>query len=206
MSTPAPQGAGHAAFHPRPSPHFVFDVLEFGKPYQVPKLIEALHDSEKAGYPVAVLDSWSHFWEGEGGVLDVVDGAAQRAQGNSFAGWKVGTPMQRNMVDEILDLDMHVIVTMRSKMEYVLETNEKGKQVPRKLGMAPVQRAGVEYEFQVVGDLDLEHRLTISKSRCDVLADQIIQPHREHEAAVTFANHSMKPLPPMIAMPQNTAQ
>lgn len=174
------------------APHFVFDVLEFGKPYEVPKLIEALRAAEKAGYAVAVIDSWSHFWEGEGGVLDVVDAAAQRSGGNSFAGWKTGTPLQRNMVDEILDLDLHVIVTMRSKMEYVLTeyTDAKGtkRTRPEKLGMAPVQRAGVEYEFQIVGDLDLEHRITISKSRCDVLADKVIQPHREHEAATTFAN------------------
>ena len=52
--------------------------------------------------------------------------------------------------------------------------------------MAPVQRAGLEYEFTIVGDLDLEHRITFSKSRCDLLADTIVEPHREREAAETF--------------------
>lgn len=170
------------------APHFTFDVANFGTPYDVTKLIATLRAAEAAGYDVAVLDSWSHFWEGEGGVLDEVDGARRRSNGDP-TGWQYGTPLQRNMVDVILDLDMHVIVTMRSKMEYVIEEyDDNGRKRARveKLGLKPVQRAGVEYEFQVVGDMDLDHRITISKSRCDVLADKVIQPHRESEAAETF--------------------
>lgn len=173
------------------APHFTFDVANFAPPYDVAKLIETLRAAEEAEYAVCVLDSWSHFWEGEGGVLDEVDAAAKRSGGgNSFAGWKHGTPLQRHMVDVILGLDMHVIVTMRSKMEYVLTEyagrDGKTRTKPEKVGMAPVQRAGVEYEFQIVGDMDFDHRITISKSRCDVLADLIIQPDREAEAAETF--------------------
>lgn len=167
------------------APHFTFDTVDFAPPYEVPKFLETLRTAEKHGYSVIVLDSLSHFWMGEGGVLDAVDAAAARAQGNKFAGWLTGTPLQRNLVDTILGLDMHVIATMRSKMEYVLE-ERGGKQVPRKIGMAPVQREGLEYEFTIVGDMDLEHRMTITKSRCDVLADQVIQPHRETEAAELF--------------------
>lgn len=165
---------------------FHFDVARFAPPYDVHRLVSMLREAEQARYAVVVVDSLSHFWEGEGGVLDEVDAAGQRAKGNTFAGWKHGTPLQRHMVDTFLALDMHVIVTMRSKMEYVLETNDRGQQVPRKVGMAPVQRAGIEYEFQLVGDLDLEHRITITKSRCDVLADKVIQPGRAGEAARTY--------------------
>jgi hypothetical protein len=173
------------------APHFTFDVVNFEPPYDVTQLLEILNAAEEAGYSVVVLDSWSHFWEGEGGVLDEVDAAAKRSGGgNSFAGWKHGTPLQRHMVDTILGLDMHVVVTMRSKMEYVLveyaDKNGKSRTKPEKVGMAPVQRAGVEYEFQLVGDMDLDHRITISKSRCDVLADALIQPNRESEAAELF--------------------
>lgn len=173
------------------APHFTFDVVNFAPPYEVAQLLATLDAAEAAGYSVCVLDSWSHFWEGEGGVLDEVDAAAKRSGGgNSFAGWKHGTPLQRHMVDVILGLDMHVIVTMRSKMEYVLteyaDKSGKTRTKPEKVGMAPVQRAGVEYEFQIVGDLDLEHRITVSKSRCDVLADRVIQPDRESEAAAEF--------------------
>ena len=166
---------------------YTFDTYRFDAPYEPDRLIKILLAADADGYDVIVLDSLSHFWEGEGGVLDVVDGAGQRSGGNSFAGWKVGTPVQRHLVDTLLALNAHVIVTMRSKMEYVLEQDPKtGKMVPRKVGLAPVQRAGVEYEFTLVGDIDLEHRIIISKSRCDTLADAVIQPHREEEAARAF--------------------
>lgn len=169
--------------------HFKFDVLRFDPPYEVPRLIDLLRTAESLGYTVVVVDSLSHFWEGEGGVLDEVDAAGARA-GSSFAGWKHGTPLQRHMVDTFLALDCHVIVCMRSKMEYLMEeyTDGKGhkKSKPVKVGLAPVQRSGIEFEFTIVGDLDLEHRITFSKSRCDVLADKMIQPHREAEAAETF--------------------
>ncbi len=168
------------------SDSFDFDVLEMSPPYGPERLITALKDAEQAGYDVVIIDSLSHFWEGEGGVLDMVDGASQRAQGNSFAGWKVGTPALRHLVDTMLGIDAHLLVTMRSKMEYVLEEDGRGKKVPRKIGMAPVMRGGVEYEFAVVADLDLEHRLTISKSRCSVLADAVLAPGRAKDGADMF--------------------
>jgi hypothetical protein len=166
--------------------HFDFDVLEMTPPYQPERLNSALRDAEAAGYGCAIVDSWTHFWSGEGGVLDLVDDAAARSGGNKFAAWQVGTPAFKRMVDTILAVDMHVIVTMRSKTEWVLEENERGKKVPRRVGMAPEQRAGVEYEFTMVGDIDLEHRIVFSKSRCDRLADAVIQPGRAQEAAAVF--------------------
>lgn len=137
---------------------------------------------------VLLIDSLTHFWSGEGGTLDIVDNAATR--GNSFTGWKEGTPAQRAMLDAIIHCRCHVIVTMRSKMEFVLDEIVKdGRKisVPRKIGMAPEQRAGVEYEFTVVGDMDLEHRLVISKSRCDAIADVVAPKGRSADPAQTFA-------------------
>lgn len=168
------------------SDEFDYDYYRFEPPYEPARLIEVLKAAEEQGYGVVIIDSLSHFWEGEGGTLDIADAAAERARGNSFAGWKVATPALRHLVDTILGLDCHVITTMRSKMEYVLETNDKGKQVPRKVGLAPVMRQGIDYEFTVVVDMDLEHRMVVSKSRCKVLADQVIQPNRAKDMAATF--------------------
>lgn len=165
---------------------FDFDVIEIGPPFDPQRLVDLIKAAEKDGYDTLVIDSLSHFWEGEGGVLDIVDAAGQRAHGNTYAGWKAGSPALRHLIDTILGSDLHVIGTMRSKTEYVLEEDDRGRKVPRKVGMAPVMRAGVEYEFTVIGDLDIEHRLTISKSRADVLADKVIQPGRAHEAAEAF--------------------
>lgn len=165
---------------------FDFDVLTWAPPYDPGRLADTIRTAQKNGYQVLVIDSLSHFWEGEGGTRDIVDAAAERAKGNTFAGWKVGTPALRNLIDTMLAADLHVIATMRSKMEYVLETDGRGKQVPKKVGMAPVMRAGVEYEFTLVGDLDLEHRIVITKSRCSALADTVVQPGRAAEAAEAF--------------------
>jgi hypothetical protein len=169
---------------------FDFDVIELSPPFHPDRLAELIRAAEKDGYDTLIADSMSHFWEGEGGTLDIADAAGQRAHGNSFAGWKTATPVLRHLVDVILAADLHIIATMRSKQEWVLQetVNKQGRTVtqPVRVGMAPVMRQGIEYEFQLVGDLDLEHRLTITKSRVAALADQVIQPGRAAEAADQF--------------------
>ena len=83
--------------------------------------------------------------------------------GNSFTdGWgKVGTPLQNRLMDAMLNAPLHIIATMRVKSEYVIEPDERGKSVPRRIGLKEVQREGVEYEFDLVGLLDLSNTLTI---------------------------------------------
>lgn len=166
--------------------HFTFETVPWDPPYSPTELADTIKDAVKDGYAVINVDSLSHFWEGEGGTRDMVDAAAEKAKGNQFAGWKVGTPALRYLIDTMLAADAHLIATMRSKMEYVLETDSRGRQVPKKVGMAPVMRAGVEYEFTLVGDLDLDHRIMITKSRCSALADELIAPGRAAEAAERF--------------------
>ena len=167
---------------------FDFDVMAFDPPYDPGRLADILKAAEANAYDVVVVDSLSHFWEGEGGTRDIADAAAARSGGNSFAGWKDATPKLRHLIDVMLGLDAHFIGTMRSKMEYVLEQNERGRTAPRKVGLAPVMRQGVEYEFTLVGDIDLDHRIAITKSRCDRLADELVQPGRADEAAKVFAD------------------
>ena len=154
-----------------------FDVLELDT-FSPETYTEAIGLAAKAGYGVLLIDSLSHAWDGVGGALEMVDKASARSQGNSYTAWKDVTPVHRAMVEAILQSGCHIIVTMRSKMEYVLqeETNRQGKtiQVPRKVGMAPVQRQGMEYEFDIVADLDIDHRLMVSKSRCFAVADLVV--------------------------------
>lgn len=167
--------------------HFRFRSLAWDPPYDPRELAETIKDLGK-DYGVIVVDSGSHFWSGEGGTLDIVDAAGQRSQGNRFAGWKVGTPAQEDLVEAMLKSPAHVIFCMRSKMEYVQEKDEKtGRTVVRKIGMAPVQRDQIEFEFTVTADLDMEHRLLISKTRCHLLADRMYAPGRADEMATTLA-------------------
>lgn len=170
------------------SDRFQFDVLTWDGGYDPGRLADVVRGAADHGYGALIIDSLSHFWEGEGGTLDIADAAGARAGGNSFAGWKTATPQLRRLVDTILGARLHVIVTMRTKTEFVLEEDSRGKKIPRRVGMAPVMRQGIEYEFTLIGEMDLEHRIVISKSRCDVLADVVVQPGAAADAARTFAD------------------
>lgn len=158
------------------SDRFDFDVAVMDT-FSPLKYVELIEEAEQAGYAVIVIDSLSHAWEGEGGALDMVDDAAKRSQSkNSFTAWKDVTPLHRRLVDAMLQSKCHIIATMRSKTEYVIEEVERNGrkvQTPRKIGMAPIQRAGMEYEFTIVGDMDLDHNFIVSKSRMAELADAV---------------------------------
>jgi len=107
--------------------------------------------------------------------LEEVDKRA--GSGNKFAAWRDITPKHNALIDAMLQSPAHIIATMRSKTEYVIEESANGKKVPRKIGMAPVQREGMDFEFTVVFDVDQnKHYATASKDRtslfdgkCDIL-------------------------------------
>jgi energy-coupling factor transporter ATP-binding protein EcfA2 len=154
---------------------FDFDTVQLVT-FEPGALVEALAVGADAGYDVMIVDSFSHFWSGAGGMLEQVDNAAKRAgTGGTFAGWREARPMERAMFDALLAYPGHVIVTMRAKTEYVVETDERGRKVPRKVGLKPDQRDGIEYEFDIVGDLDHEHTLMLSKSRAAPLSGLVVR-------------------------------
>jgi len=142
-----------------------YDVITLEKPYTVVKYREAITAFENGGYDTIIVDSLSHAWAGAGGLLDKQGQIANRPGTNSYAAWREVTPDHNALVEALLSSRCHIIVTMRVKTEYVLETNDRGKQVPRKVGLAPVQRDGVEYEFTVVMDIDIDHKAAASKDR-----------------------------------------
>jgi hypothetical protein len=128
-----------------------------------------LADAAKAGFGGVIIDSFTHFWSGMGGALDRVDQARDKR-----AGWGDYRPIEAAMMSAILSYPGHVIVTMRVKTEYVTETNPNGKVVTRKLGLKADQRDSVDYEFSVIGEMDTDHALTITKTTCQDLVDKQI--------------------------------
>ncbi len=154
---------------------FSFDVMELDT-FHPDKFIQGIKDAEEGGYAVVIIDSLSHAWNGTGGLLELVDGIARRKyNGNSFAAWNEATPIQNKLIDAITRSSLHIIVTMRSKQEYILEKDERtGKTSPKKAGMAPIQRDGLEYEFDVAARMDIDNTMMVQKSRCPALSGQII--------------------------------
>ncbi len=154
---------------------FSFDVLQLDT-FHPQKFIDALVEAEQDGYAVLIIDSLSHAWNGKGGLLDLVDNIAVRKyKGNSFNAWKDAGLIQNALVEAILTANLHIIVTLRSKMDHVQEKNEQtGKNEVRKLGMAPIQRDGTEYELDIVADLDVMNTMVIQKSRYPALSGLVV--------------------------------
>jgi hypothetical protein len=146
-----------------------FDVMELTS-FEPQRYIAAIGDAAKAGYPTLVIDSLSHAWVGKGGLLDQAD-----AKGGRFDAWRGLTPQHNALIDAILAYRGDVIVTLRSKTEYVVEKDDRGKNAPRKIGLAPVQKEGLEYEFDVAASLSAENVLTVEKTRCPALRGAIIR-------------------------------
>jgi len=135
------------------------------------KLPAYLADAESAGFSGIIVDSFTHYWSGLGGALDRVDKARDKR-----AGWGDYRPIEAEMMRAILQYPGHVITTMRVKTEHVTEFDERVKKmVTRKLGLKPDQRDNVDYEFSVIGELDMEHVLTVTKTTCQELSGQRIQ-------------------------------
>lgn len=145
-----------------------FNVIDIVKPYSPEKYIQAIEDSVKAGMKVIIIDSLSHEWEGEGGILDIHSHLA----GNSFTNWAKVTPRHNAVVQAILNADAHVIATFRTKQDYVL-TDKNGKMVPEKVGLKSVTRDGMDYEFTIVFDIDVAHNCVASKDRTGLFVSDL---------------------------------
>jgi len=153
-----------------------YDIIQIEAPYTVAKYLEALNAFEDAGYDVIIIDSLTHAWAGDGGLLDKQGKIAEAdPRGNSYTAWRKVTPEHNALVEAMLACSCHLIATVRSKQEYSQEKDEKGKTVVRKLGMAPVQREGMEYEFTVFLDLGMDHAATASKDRTSLFDGQYLK-------------------------------
>jgi hypothetical protein len=156
----------YAGENPDGSP-WEFDVLELPD-YSPSTYTEAIHVGVKAGYEVIVIDSLSHAWEGEGGILEL-----QQKYGGRYQDWAKVNPLHFGLIDAILNAPTHMIVTMRSKMDYAIETIEEAngskKTQVTKVGMAPIQRNGVQYEFDFILDMDNNNVGRVDKTRCSAM-------------------------------------
>lgn len=137
-----------------------YSVLNLAAPYTPEEYIDAIDAAVKQGFECLIIDSLSTEWNGVGGVLDIHG----NIPGNSFTAWAKVTPRHNAFVQAILQSNIHIIGTMRSKTDYVI-SEKNGKQVPEKVGMKPVQREDSEYEFTVVFELNQKHQANVGKDR-----------------------------------------
>ncbi len=135
-----------------------YNVVSLGGDYSPENYIEAITLCENAGMEVIIVDSISQCW-------GLSAGFPCRTARQLFC--KTGPrshPGRMPLCRKILQSPVHIICTMRTKQDYVL--NEKnGKIVPEKVGLKAMQRDGMDYEFTVVLDIDLKHHVQASKDR-----------------------------------------
>jgi hypothetical protein len=156
-----------------------YDVLSLTPPYTPARYIEAIHAFEEAGVSTIVVDSLTHAWSGEGGSLDRQGKIADKT-GNSWQAWRQVTPEHNALVEALLQSPCHIIATMRAKTEYVQEKDDRtGKQVVRKIGLAPIMRDGIEYEFTTFFELDVQHMAFAGKDRTRLFDGAIFKPEIE---------------------------
>ena len=145
-----------------------YQVLPLGAPYEPERFTNAIWTCEQAGMEAIIIDSISHEWEGEGGLLEI----SNKMTGNSFSNWDVLGKRHKKMVNKILVSPAHIIICGRTKTEYILEENDKGKMAPRKVGTKVITREGFEYEVTLAFALDHAHFATCDKDRTGLFMDE----------------------------------
>ncbi|HQL05810.1 MAG TPA: ATP-binding protein [Treponemataceae bacterium] len=134
--------------------------------------LAAMDECIKAGYKVLVIDSLSHAWRE---LTEEVDRISQNSTNkNTFTAWGKVAPKQKQLIDAILNFPGHLIATMRSKTEWVISENRNGKLAPEKMGLAPEQGKGIEYEFDLLIEMNQHHQASVTKDRTGKFQDSVI--------------------------------
>lgn len=150
---------------------FDFDVIELPD-HTFESYTKAIKAFADAGYATLIVDSLSHSWDA---MLELKDQlAATKHRGNSWAAWADITPKQNALITAMLTFPGHFIATMRTKTEWVIEQNDKGKAAPVRVGTAPRQREGMEYEFDIVLEMNPENMGHVIKDRTGKFQERII--------------------------------
>jgi hypothetical protein len=92
--------------------------------------------------------------------------------GNSYTNWGKVTPRHNKFINTILQAPVHVICCGRTKNDVVLSKNDRGKDVPEKVGIKAVTREGFDYEMTLAFDLSKHHIATASKDRTELFMDK----------------------------------
>jgi len=150
---------------------FAFEVDNL-KEKTIDHYIASMNEAAKAGYKVLVIDSLSHAWRE---LTDEVDRITQASTSrNSVLSWAKVNPKQKRLINAILNFPGHLIVTMRSKTEWIIGEGKNGKTAPEKLGLAPEQGKGIEYEFDLLVEMNQAHQATVTKDRTGKFQDETI--------------------------------
>ncbi|CEG23160.1 hypothetical protein BN1080_02104 [Planococcus massiliensis] len=145
--------------------------IDFDPPYSTERYNDAVQALKNAGCEVVIIDSLSHNWQGEGGIIETHAGMS----GNSFQNWGKLSTETTSLIKTLTRNNVHILCTLRTKTEYVVEPNEQGKSAPRKIGTKPVQKDEMEYEFMINFVINAEHLAETTKDNTRLFEGNLVR-------------------------------
>lgn len=144
-----------------------YKTLSLRPPYTPARYIEAIKTCEDAGMEVIIIDSITHVWKGQGGLLEY-----QNSLGGRYQDWAKATPLYQQWLNAILQSKCHIITTNRKKQGYNMIT-EGNKTKVEKAGLDDEIRDGYEYEMTVALEIiNDKHLARASKDRTQLFVDK----------------------------------
>lgn len=144
-----------------------FQILSLAPPFTTQRYIEAITTCENANMEVIIIDSITHVWKGQGGLLEY-----QNSLGGRYQDWAKTTPLYQQWLNTILQSKCHVITTNRKKQGYNMIT-ENNKTKVEKAGLDDEIRDGYDYEVTVALEIiNANHLARASKDRTGLFMDK----------------------------------
>jgi hypothetical protein len=146
-----------------------FDFLhsDMRPPFRPAAFIEGIRAAEAAGAEVVIIDSFSHEYDGQGGIMDWADeleAGGTKSPGN----WKVPKGAHKKLMNALLQCRASIIFCLRAD-EKIRIARENGKTVVEPLGWMPICEKRFMFEmtasFTLTPDrpgiphFDLPHKL-----------------------------------------------
>lgn len=136
---------------------FSFDHCELSAPFKSANYADAIKAADAAGYKAIVVDSCSHEWAGEGGVLDFQEAELTRMAGDDYkkreackmAAWIKPKMQHKQMVQRLLQTKAHLILCFRAEEKMKIEKDQNGKSQIVPVGFQPVCSKEMPYELTV---------------------------------------------------------
>lgn len=115
---------------------FAFLHADMRPPFRPARFVEAIRAAEDAGASVVIVDSMSHEYDGEGGIIDWADELAAGGM-KSPGNWKDPKLAHKKLMNALLQMRAHLIFCLRAdeKIEII---RENGKTQVRPLGWMPI--------------------------------------------------------------------
>lgn len=137
-----------------------FDHADFAPPFTSNRYIEAIDAFESAGFHCLIIDSVSHQWDGEGGILELADEIELQTKKSGLHCWKKPKALHKKFVQRLLQSRMHLILNFRAK-DKVKQVRVGGRTEIINEGLIPITDQRLLYEMTAAVMLSPEdHTLT----------------------------------------------